>query len=64
MPIPVPATPSTVSVPMNMAMTPVPSSVLKNISLNSTPISVPYGSDLVQEIEYSFEEKRLKFMLA
>ncbi|RDX78761.1 65-kDa microtubule-associated protein 3, partial [Mucuna pruriens] len=62
MPIPVPATPSTVSVPMNMAMTPLPSSVLKNINLNSTPASVPYGGcDLVQEIEYSFEEKRLAF---
>ncbi|KAG4911045.1 hypothetical protein JHK87_057161 [Glycine soja] len=49
--IPAPATPSTVSVPMNMAMTPVPSSILKNVSLNSTPISVPYGNnDLVQEL--------------
>ncbi|KAK7391785.1 hypothetical protein VNO78_20206 [Psophocarpus tetragonolobus] len=64
MPIPVPATPSTVSVPMNMAMTPLPSSILKNINLNSTPTSVPYGNDMVQEIEYSFEEKRLSYMLA
>ncbi|KAG4919625.1 hypothetical protein JHK82_057051 [Glycine max] len=62
--IPAPATPSTVSVPMNMAMTPVPSSILKNVSLNSTPISVPYGNnDLVQEVEYSFEEKRLSYYM-
>ncbi|KAG4983652.1 hypothetical protein JHK87_028401 [Glycine soja] len=63
-PIPVPATPSTVSVPMNMAMTPVPSSIFKNISLNSTtPTSVPHGNDMVQEAEYSFEEKRLSYYM-
>jgi len=64
MPIPFPATPSTVSAPMNMAMTPVPSSIVKNINLNPTLTAlVPYGSDLVQEIEYSFEEKRLAYMM-
>jgi len=65
MPIPFPATPSTVSVPMSMAMTPVPSSIIKNINLNSTltTTAVPYGNDLVQEIEYSFEEKRLAYMM-
>ncbi|KAK7278364.1 hypothetical protein RJT34_23392 [Clitoria ternatea] len=61
----VPVTPSTVPVPMNVAMTPLPSLVLKNISMNPAPASVPFVGDLVQsEIEYSFEEKRLSFMLA
>ncbi|XP_014510907.1 65-kDa microtubule-associated protein 3 [Vigna radiata var. radiata] len=65
MPIPFPATPSTVSIPMSMAMTPVPSSIIKNINLNSTltNTAVPYGNDLVQEIDYSFEEKRLAYMM-
>ncbi|MED6145820.1 hypothetical protein PIB30_028690 [Stylosanthes scabra] len=54
MPIPVPSTPSTVSVPMKMVMTPAhpPSSVV--------PLR---GGELVQEIEYSFEERRLGFVL-
>ncbi|KAK7268955.1 hypothetical protein RIF29_21666 [Crotalaria pallida] len=53
LPIPVPATPMTVSVPMNMVMTP------------AAPSSVPSGGGLVQEIEYSFEERRLAhYMLA
>lgn len=64
MPIPVPATPSTVSVPMSMATTPVPSSVLMNVGMTPAPLSAPFGGDLVQEIEYSFEERRLGFMLA
>lgn len=55
MPIPVPATPLTVSVPMQTAMTPAP------------PQSVPYASNLVEEnaeeIEYSFEERRAGFVL-
>ncbi|BAT94822.1 microtubule-associated protein [Vigna angularis] len=65
MPIPFPATPSTVSIPMSMAMTPVPSSIIKNINLNPTLTNtvVPYGNDLVQEIDYSFEEKRLAYMM-
>ncbi|XP_027357305.1 65-kDa microtubule-associated protein 3 [Abrus precatorius] len=50
-PIPVPTTPLTVSIPMNMSMTPA-------------PVSIPYGGDLAQEIEYSFEERRLDFVLA
>ncbi|XP_019441133.1 PREDICTED: 65-kDa microtubule-associated protein 3-like [Lupinus angustifolius] len=52
MPIPVPATPLTVSVPMNMVATP------------AAPSSVSFGGDLVQQIEYSFEERRLAYMLA
>ncbi|XP_047151983.1 65-kDa microtubule-associated protein 3 [Vigna umbellata] len=65
MPIPFPATPSTVSIPMSMAMTPVPSSIIKNINLNPTLTNtvVPYGNDLIQEIDYSFEEKRLAYMM-
>lgn len=55
MPIPVPTTPLTVSVPMQTAMTPAPLQ------------SVPYASNLVEEnpeeIEYSFEERRAGFVL-
>ncbi|OMO98059.1 Microtubule-associated protein, MAP65/Ase1/PRC1 [Corchorus olitorius] len=54
-PIPVPSTPSTVSVPMQTAMTPA-----------ATPI--PYMAKAVEEIpeetEQSFEERRLAFMLS
>lgn len=56
MPIPVPSTPSTVSVPM-LTTTPGPAVV------------TPYNSKLVgnihgeEEIEYSFEESRLEFYL-
>ncbi|XP_004495425.1 65-kDa microtubule-associated protein 3-like [Cicer arietinum] len=64
MPIPVPATPSTISVPMNMVLTPVPSSVLMNVSMTPVPSPAPFGRDLGQEIEYSFEERRLAYMLA
>ncbi|XP_045805885.1 65-kDa microtubule-associated protein 3-like [Trifolium pratense] len=67
MPIPIPATPSTVSVPMSMALTPVPSSVLMNKAMAPVPSSTPFGCDMtpVQEIEYSFEERRLAhYMLA
>ncbi|RDX98664.1 65-kDa microtubule-associated protein 3, partial [Mucuna pruriens] len=42
-------TPLTVSIPMNMAMTPAPS-------------SIPYRGGLAQEIEYSFEERRLSMI--
>ncbi|KAL1341930.1 hypothetical protein HN51_028506 [Arachis hypogaea] len=48
MPIPVPSTPSTVSVPMKMVMTPAPAFG---------------GGELVRDIEYSFEERRLGFVL-
>ncbi|KAM1368426.1 hypothetical protein PS1_001757 [Malus domestica] len=55
MPIFVPTTPSTVSVPMQTAMTPAP------------PPPVPFATNLVQEIpeeiEYSFEERRAGFVL-
>ncbi|XP_060203445.1 65-kDa microtubule-associated protein 3 [Lycium barbarum] len=54
-PIPVPSTPLTVSAPMQTAMTPAQYAV------------VPYNSKLVEkipeEIEYSFEERRLGFVL-
>ncbi|XP_042496812.1 65-kDa microtubule-associated protein 3-like [Macadamia integrifolia] len=53
-PVSVPATPSTVPVPMQTAMTPVPSSVL-------------FGANTMgekpEEIEYSFEERRAGFIL-
>ncbi|CAL0333213.1 unnamed protein product [Lupinus luteus] len=49
-PIPVATTPLTVSFPMNLTMTPAP----KSVSL---------GGDLVQETEYSFEERRLGFVV-
>ncbi|KAJ1431351.1 Microtubule associated protein [Sesbania bispinosa] len=53
MPIPVSTTPLTVSIPMNM-----------NMSMTPAPSSVPFGGDMVKEIEYSFEERRLGFLLA
>ncbi|KHN27850.1 65-kDa microtubule-associated protein 3 [Glycine soja] len=49
-PIPDPTTPLKLLNPMNMSMTP-------------GPASVPYGVS-AQEIEYSFEERRLGFVLA
>lgn len=54
MPIPAPTTPMTVSVPMQMTMTPGPS-------------LIPYASNIVEEIpeeiEYSFEERRAGFVI-
>ncbi|OVA07703.1 Microtubule-associated protein [Macleaya cordata] len=56
MPIPVPNTPSTLSVPMQTAMTPAP-----------PPVTVLFGATKVEqvreEIEYSFEERRAGFVL-
>jgi len=65
MPIPIPATPSTVSIPMNMAVTPVPSSVSMNVAVTPVPSSATVGCNLipVQEIEYSFEERRLAYYM-
>ncbi|PIA49952.1 hypothetical protein AQUCO_01300590v1 [Aquilegia coerulea] len=56
MTIPVPSTPSTISVPMQMAATPAP------------PVAVLYEASKVEEtreekIEYSFEERRAGFVL-
>lgn len=55
MPISVPKTPSTVSVPMQTAITPAP------------PSALPFGTKVVEEIpeeiEYSFEERRAGFVL-
>ncbi|KAJ7975576.1 65-kDa microtubule-associated-like protein [Quillaja saponaria] len=53
MPIPVPTTPSTVSVPMNMAVTPA----IHLIPLGSSAQKIP------EETEYSFEERRAGFVL-
>lgn len=56
MPIPVPSTPSTVSVPMQTAITPA-----------HALAPIPYGTTQVEEtaeeIEYSFEERRAGFVL-
>ncbi|PKI65776.1 hypothetical protein CRG98_013848 [Punica granatum] len=53
MPIPIPSTPSTITVPMQTAVTPAPASV---------PVLVV--KDIVpEEIEYSFEERRAGFVL-
>ncbi|XP_012072590.1 65-kDa microtubule-associated protein 3 isoform X2 [Jatropha curcas] len=53
MPIPVPSTPSTLSVPMQTVMTPA-------------PLLVPYcanqAEEVPEEIEYSFEERRAGFV--
>ncbi|XVE58677.1 hypothetical protein DITRI_Ditri04bG0187900 [Diplodiscus trichospermus] len=54
MPIPVPSTPSTVSVMMQMAMTPAPP-----IPFNTKPVE-----EIHEEIEQSFEERRLAFLLS
>ncbi|XP_042512137.1 65-kDa microtubule-associated protein 3-like [Macadamia integrifolia] len=54
MPIPVPTTPSTVSVPMQTAITPIPASVLF--------VANAMGK-MPEEIEYSFEERRAGFVL-
>nr|GMD52040.1 65-kDa microtubule-associated protein 3-like [Ipomoea batatas] len=56
MPIPIPSTPSTVSIPMQTAITPAPLSV------------VPYNAakameEMSEEIEYSFEERRAGFVV-
>ncbi|KAI4340837.1 hypothetical protein MLD38_025638 [Melastoma candidum] len=55
MPTPMPATPLTVSVPMHTAMTP-----------NSLPlqVAVPMVKDIPEEVEYSFEERRMGFMVS
>lgn len=54
--IPVPSTPSTVSVPMQTVMTPA-----------APPRVVPYSASpikqIAEEIEYSFEERRAGFVL-
>ncbi|GKV33710.1 hypothetical protein SLEP1_g42177 [Rubroshorea leprosula] len=54
MPIPIPSTPSTVSVPMQTAMTPAPP-----IPFAANPVEV-----IPEETEYSFEEKRLASMFS
>ncbi|XP_059666997.1 65-kDa microtubule-associated protein 3-like [Cornus florida] len=51
MPFAIPTTPSTVSVPMQTTTTPAPSPL------------VPYSANQVEEIEYSFEERRAGFVL-
>lgn len=53
MPIPAPATPSTVSVPMQTSMTPAVSSI---------PFETR-ASEMEEDIEYSFEERRLGFIV-
>ncbi|XP_010536523.1 PREDICTED: 65-kDa microtubule-associated protein 3 isoform X2 [Tarenaya hassleriana] len=55
--IPVPCTPATVSVPMQTAVTPAP------IPLHaSTPFPARLGEE-PEEVEYSFEERRLGFVV-
>ncbi|KAF3637253.1 65-kDa microtubule-associated protein 3 [Capsicum annuum] len=54
-PIPVPSTPSTVSAPMQTAVTPAHNAL---VPYNSKPVE-----EIPQEIEYSFEERRLGFLL-
>ncbi|KAL0400849.1 UNVERIFIED_CONTAM: microtubule-associated protein 3 [Sesamum latifolium] len=65
MAIPVPSTPSTVSIPMQMAITPAP----EKMSITPAPIQkalIPAPTALKsvdEEIEYSFEEKRAGFVM-
>ncbi|KAF5480297.1 hypothetical protein F2P56_001059 [Juglans regia] len=55
LPIFVPTTPSTVSVPMQTATTPAPQPV---------PFGIHAVEEILQEIEYSFEEMRAGFVLS
>ncbi|KAK9147572.1 hypothetical protein Scep_006329 [Stephania cephalantha] len=55
MPIPVPSTPSTTSIPMQTAVTPFPQA--------STLSGVAKVLEMPEEIEYSFEERRAGFVL-
>ncbi|XP_038881306.1 65-kDa microtubule-associated protein 3-like isoform X2 [Benincasa hispida] len=55
MPIPVPSTPSTVSVPMQTAMTPA--------LLQPVDTTARISKDISEVIEYSFEERRAGFVL-
>ncbi|XP_030473282.2 65-kDa microtubule-associated protein 3-like isoform X1 [Syzygium oleosum] len=52
--IPVPSTPSTVSIPMQTAATP---------ALVSLPLGANLVKEIAEEIEYSFEERRAGFVL-
>lgn len=54
MAIPVPTTPSTISMPMQTAMTP---------ALVSQPLAANLVKEIAEEIEYSFEERRAGFVL-
>ncbi|XP_019413522.1 PREDICTED: 65-kDa microtubule-associated protein 3-like isoform X1 [Lupinus angustifolius] len=55
--IPDPPSPLTMSIP-------VPTTPTMNLTMTPAPSSVSFGGDLVQETEYSFEERRLSFVLA
>lgn len=55
MPIPIPSTPSTVSIPMQTAITPAPLTVV--------PYNAKAVEEMTEEIEYSFEERRAGFVL-
>ena len=57
MPIPVPTTPFTVSIPMQTVMTPGPQLIPCYASSNKVVEEIP------EEIEYSFEERRAGFVL-
>ncbi|KAH0452730.1 hypothetical protein IEQ34_020029 [Dendrobium chrysotoxum] len=57
MPIPTPKTPGTVSTPMKMANTPTPFSVAYKEEATTTITKA------IEEMEYSFEERRLAFYL-
>ncbi|KAI0494270.1 hypothetical protein KFK09_024402 [Dendrobium nobile] len=56
MPIATPKTPGTVSTPMKMANTPAPCSVAYEAEANTI-------TKAIEEVEYSFEERRLAFYL-
>lgn len=56
MPIPVPSTPSTVSIPMQTAVTPAPPRLIDLTAARS-------NEDIAEVIEYSFEERRAGFVV-
>ncbi|XP_031479318.1 65-kDa microtubule-associated protein 3 [Nymphaea colorata] len=61
MPIPIPCTPQSVTVPMQTAATPAPTATAASLASQETQRAAP---ETEPEIEYSFEEKRLAFLLA
>lgn len=59
--IPVPSTPATASIPMQMAITPMHKAITTPASMQMA--IVPATKLVSEEIEYSFEERRAGFVL-
>ncbi|KAL3645237.1 hypothetical protein CASFOL_010417 [Castilleja foliolosa] len=63
----IPSTPSTVSIPMQMAFTPAPKHIVPMIPNTAAPLQMALANvptkPVNEEIEYSFEERRAGFVL-